>query len=532
MDIVRRTIEMTTPCPILLSQTGALLGYSRSWPRMVCMPHYPVEITDYTLPALKKGEIASLSEEQLVAGDIPEDYGSGLLSVSERRVRPLTFYCDSVSWDDTAANADDMVDKSGDGSRENPWRNVNYAIKKLSCLLSNFCGYARLCVKGVVDYRITVSNADVSHYSRLIVTPWNDDENRKQEINLDRIYNDGKPHGINVFCILSGFHIKITGTGIVIAVYRPSICMNCEVTFEDNQTYDSYTAYRGDYPRDSVFYRCTANLKNVYSVYGFYAYEDNIFYDCSVHAFDCKQLYGYYSNTGSEKTKAVFYLCILDAVYTEYDGNRDIYGFWGNTVCYRCSATFHGNVNYLYGFYNSRYYETMANASAYYSCKVDMQAVANTFYGFFTSHNAAIHCKVVMTGTYVNTEHVHSHTYRGYYTATCYCCSIEASVASNQSGELYGVVNSRLAVRCTADMTFSVRENSYRASAECIAFHNCDNVYNCSASVSASASATPDSGGIFRETEQACGFYDSSGCHDPCHYVYRTQHGIMDYCNS
>ena len=121
---------MKTPCPILLSQTGALLGYSRSWPRMVCMPHYPVEITDYTLPALKKGENASLSEEQLVAGDIPEDYGSGVLSVSERRVRPLTFYCDSVSWDDTAANADDMVDKSGDGSRENPWRNVNYAIKK------------------------------------------------------------------------------------------------------------------------------------------------------------------------------------------------------------------------------------------------------------------------------------------------------------------------------------------------------------------------------------------------------------------
>ena len=530
MDIVRRIIEMTTPCPILLSQTGALLGFKGSGPRMVCMPHYPVEITDYTLPVLKKGELASLCEEQLIAGDIPEDYGSELLSVSERKVRALTFYCDSVSWDDTADNADDMMDKSGDGSRENPWRNVNYAIRKLSCLLSNFCGYAKLCVKGVVDYRITGS--DASYYSRLIVTPWSDDENRKQEINLDRIYNDGNPRGVNVFCILSGFHIKITGTGIYIAVYRPAICMNCEVTLEDDQSYDGHIAYRGDSPRDSVFYRCTANFKNAYSVYGFYAYEDSIFYDCSVHASDCRKLYGYYSNTSFEKRRAVFYLCTLDAVFTEYVDSTDRYGFWGNTICYRCSAAFRGYGYYLYGFFNSRYYETMDNASVYYSCKVDMQAVANTFYGFLTSHNAAFHCRVVMTGTYDNTEHVHSHSYYGYYTATCYYCSIEASVASSQSGSLHGVRDSRLMVRCTADMTFSVRETSYQASAECIAFYNCENVYDCSAYVSASASATPDSDGDFYETERACGFYDSSGCHDPCHYVYRTKYGTTDNCKS
>ena len=57
---------MKTPCPILLSQTGALLGYSRSWPRMVCMPHYPVEITDYTLPALKLANITATSFPTIV----------------------------------------------------------------------------------------------------------------------------------------------------------------------------------------------------------------------------------------------------------------------------------------------------------------------------------------------------------------------------------------------------------------------------------------------------------------------------------
>lgn len=57
-------------------------------------------------------------------------------------------------------------------------------------------------------------------------------------------------------------------------------------------------------------------------------------------------------------------------------------------------------------------------------------------------------------------------------------------------------------------------------------------VYNSNFNVSASASATPSSSGYFYETEQACGFYDSSGCHDPCHHVYRTKDGTTDYCNS
>lgn len=528
MAIVRRIIEMPTPCPILLTQSGALRGYNTGFPHFVCMPHYPVEVTEFILPVLERGEVERLSEEQLTGGDIPEDYGSEVLAVSERKVRPLTFYCDSVSWDDTAANADDMMDKSGDGSREKPWRNVNYATKKLYCILSVFCGYVRLCVKGVVDYRIMTGSS--SYYNKLILTSWNDDENQKQEILLGRIYDDGYNYAVNTPCILSGFHIKVTGTGINYGVYHPFLCMDCEVTFENYQEpVRSYTAFRGDY--SSVFYRCTARLKNIYVAYGFFADNYNIFYGCLVYASGCHTLYGYYTSTsGNENYRAVFYRCTADAAWPETNSGMDKYGFWGNGIYYGCYAMLSGMTEgYLYGFYNQQRYETMANASVYYSCQVEAQVNAHRFYGFFTSHNAAYHCKVSMHGELIDM----SGDYYGFYTATCFYCDITASVSiTNDDGILYGIHSSRQICYCTADMNFSVKENRSSAQAECYAFYDCDDVYNCSASVSASASATPDSDGDFSETERACGFYDSSGCHDPCHYITRTEDGTTDYCNS
>lgn len=74
-----------------------------------------------------------------------------------RYVKAWVFYCDSIPWD----GAEDTMDTSGDGSAENPWRNLQYAIDKLSCYIDFTCSNYVFCLRisGVVNYIFRCSPA-------------------------------------------------------------------------------------------------------------------------------------------------------------------------------------------------------------------------------------------------------------------------------------------------------------------------------------------------------------------------------------
>jgi len=179
--------------------------------------------------------------------------------------RVLNFYCDSVEWDGNYAT----MDRSGDGSVSNPWRNVQYAIFQLrnSCLIYDYTGFysftcsTTLCfqnvclrVKGTVNYRIAsyyISSVDGSIYSssvyggnRLILTSWDDGSPFEINVTMD---NSGSAISM-CNCMLFNCQLNITITdpnpsatgyltirGVGIApsypyTYYNSLCWNCSIS--------------------------------------------------------------------------------------------------------------------------------------------------------------------------------------------------------------------------------------------------------------------------------------------------------------
>ena len=149
---------------IPMTKSGALISGNKNWnqstPSFLSLSHLP--------------DIMETSCYDLVGNDIPqpdpyseiqENYGENLIVATEQKVKAWTFYCDSVEWDDNALwgntsseekrNCLKTVNKSGDGSKENPWRNVNYALQKLECLADRTCcQYFQLIITGKVNYTV------------------------------------------------------------------------------------------------------------------------------------------------------------------------------------------------------------------------------------------------------------------------------------------------------------------------------------------------------------------------------------------
>ena len=147
-----------------MTKSGALISGNKNWnqstPSFLSLSHLP--------------DIMETSCYDLVGNDIPqpdpyseiqENYGENLIVATEQKVKAWTFYCDSVEWDDNALwgntsseekrNCLKTVNKSGDGSKENPWRNVNYALQKLECLADRTCcQYFQLIITGKVNYTV------------------------------------------------------------------------------------------------------------------------------------------------------------------------------------------------------------------------------------------------------------------------------------------------------------------------------------------------------------------------------------------
>lgn len=104
------------------------------------------------------------------------DKATSCIEIVDEKVNTFTVYVNSVSWDDSAlydpqateaeqAACYNSMDKSGDGTQGNPWRNLNYALEILknevqnpdSCLRVppySCAPSVRVVITGVIDYTI------------------------------------------------------------------------------------------------------------------------------------------------------------------------------------------------------------------------------------------------------------------------------------------------------------------------------------------------------------------------------------------
>ena len=197
----------------------------------------------------------------------PEDYGSDILTLHKKEVYAYTFYCDSVSWDDSLLWEDEYLtnptdeqiavldsrDMSGDGTKENPWKNVTYALEKLTCYFNVICPscfYIQLKVSGTVDYTVCT-------------------------------YTDYKRNSQSRFkgvLILNG--CSVTKESNAPYLYGYYACegvqyINCSATLTATDESSAYDTVMGFYSRYSTFTSCTVTLSGAIPSYAYGLYADN-----------------------------------------------------------------------------------------------------------------------------------------------------------------------------------------------------------------------------------------------------------------
>lgn len=166
---------------ILLTPEGSLIPSQAPEYSNACMKR--LSYLDVLIAPLEKRNLFRLiyhAPERLEDySQVPDDYGKNLIEYQEYEVDVMTFYCDSVAWDGNP----ETRDETGDGMKENPWRNVNYALDQLQlsldCTQKLCCNRPvyQLLIKGTINYTVGKSNADYNGYGRLILDVWQEGEN-------------------------------------------------------------------------------------------------------------------------------------------------------------------------------------------------------------------------------------------------------------------------------------------------------------------------------------------------------------------
>ena len=101
------------PFKIRMNPDGAILKIKEyGEDTFSVMPDY-ITLEKASYPRMLKAELNVWDEEI----SPPENYGENIIDDTFEESLYYTFYCDSVSWDGNY----ETQDKSGNGSKENPW---------------------------------------------------------------------------------------------------------------------------------------------------------------------------------------------------------------------------------------------------------------------------------------------------------------------------------------------------------------------------------------------------------------------------
>jgi len=282
----------------------------------------------------------------------------------DKTVKAWTYYCDSLSG--CAKGTDHYTD--GDGSRENPWRSFDYALRriqqKLTCWREAQCycfrkgKYFQLKVKGAIDYDVGDSsfrgaeNVKNQWIQQFIVSPWGGNKIVFDAVQTMHIYgtifnNIQLNEGTEIYgsgdCIFNHTTIQVNNPNQYYTVFD-----SCHGTkFIDT------AALSSKYTTMLTFYNCigssvvglTTNNIPVVGVSNGFIYNAHVTVkDTSDDIY--KQLTGFRDNSNTS-----FYNCSANVSGTlkcswsesagKYYGYVDAVGFYGNTNCtfYNCSTT-------------------------------------------------------------------------------------------------------------------------------------------------------------------------------------------------
>lgn len=228
---------------------------------------------------------------------VPEDYGLDLIEYQEYEVEAMTFYCNSVAWDGDPATRDE----TGDGTKENPWRNVNYALERLQtsldCSQNSMCSRPiyQLRIKGTINYTVGKQSRSDWHqgYGRLILDVWQEEETDPDKWEVANATVDFA--GVTSFAGTYLYNCYVHDLEFATASYYANMCYG--ICFND----DTYT-----YP--SALHGCRIS---------------------DLHAYGCQDIYGIrLASSAAEEVNPGFSLMAYDCHASNLTSGGDACGMW------------------------------------------------------------------------------------------------------------------------------------------------------------------------------------------------------------
>ena len=566
---------------IPMNEKGAILGQPGQYknPPFLTLPGNP-PLEEVTLYDFKVNEIPEPED----IDNIPEDYGKELVEVMGKKVKAYTYYCDldaDADWDDsifwdgnTHSESEkkaclDARNKGGDGSKENPWKNLTWALEQIKCLLENTCSECfRIVCSGSAHYTLCLyefySLRDFSGYRRLIL------ENAKLE--MDKNIGENTLYGfygISETCFIQAclnmnlnfYENSRNGKGYGFFNCNQCDYLNCMTEINSSGYFPFFSSFQC---KNSKFYHCEAKLQTEAesassTANAFYLCISGIFYDCMVSVNSNSEIEkpGFMSHIESygfrNCSESIFYRCISEVKSSAVSAYASSFDGCYYSKLYRCDAIAEESGDYEEKRNSSALGFRSSSNSILFSCNSEVKSTTDAYgfilsgYSFFYQCNAS---------TYSNSDKTTaSEAVSDCKESKLYFCSIEAKSISGTAAYATGVGYSSFSLfyHCTVNATAEASrddktelEGYYSQS---YGFRECKNsifqTCNVTASssqkkyyrtyafsygyyseedqdssefnefnytVSSSASSLPDDNGNFDETERECGIYLDREC--------------------
>lgn len=563
---------------ISMNEKGAILGQPGQYakPPFLMLPGNP-PLEEVTLYDFKVHEIPEPED----VNNIPADYGKELVEVTEKKVKAYTFYCDldaDADWDDTIfwdgqrhTEAEkkaclDARNKNGDGSEQNPWKNLTWALEKIACIINRQCClYLRLVCSGTAHYTASFHSGIFGGKNIFIL------EGANIEIEKTKVHTAGSLNiygfsDLNYTIFLNcnaKIKLNVTFGGYANTAYtyeygfsgcRESAFLNCLSCLTVNtDRYEDSKGYRGSGAfgyyecENSIFYNCSAqpgseietNITNI-DFYGFYNLENSILYNCNVDSNIKSKVENYLSTLSFYNiANSVFYNCASN--FEGYSSNESqpcgITGFQGCSYSsfYNCIATSENTVIDAHTTGRARGFIS-CQKSKFYRCNTNVVATENKYgsedTGFYTGNGSIFyHCKATVRSN--GTRSLRSFGFQDSY-SSFFNCTTDIILESTgdetyaAEAEAYGFNSwGSIFCNCTANVKVScITNENESASAIVYGFFTGESNYeNISYNISATASAEPDEKGQFYEYEFECGIGYTTECKAGYRCEKRTQEG-------
>lgn len=238
-----------------------------------------------------------------------DDYGKDIIVVQPKEVEAYIVYCDSIPWNDTEISGELWVpggdfreilntrDMSGDGSKDNPFKNLTYALEAISCYMTmvDYCYDCQpfICIKltGIVNYKVADYSGLFKRFGtellNLVIDGGAYDLDIKTEPypaprqNSSQIYGYARIHNATINLKGHSNHACIFIDADIKDVKRKFNLVNCNITVGEHVPYEAYNESLGNVKA----YKCSINCNWAYSMSGgSLSSRYSVYSDCTIKA--------------------------------------------------------------------------------------------------------------------------------------------------------------------------------------------------------------------------------------------------------